>query len=558
MALIQPVCRRAKQKSEDRNQKSVLWPLASGLCALAILLSGQMSGAASKGGKSLTAENAKTAENKNITKNSAYSAVSAVNAKTEFVEIEKQRVIVLTDISNEPDDEQSLVRFLVYSNEYDVEGMIATTSVWLKDKVRPDKIQERVEAYGQVRDNLAKHASGYPTTEHLLSVIKAGRSEFGLDGVGQGKSSEGSRHIIAALDKPDKRPVWVCVWGGANCLAQALWEVKYTRSAEELDAFVSKLRVYTISDQDNSGRWMRTTFANLFYIVSPSSVDNQEYHKATWTGISGDRLYQNGPMHKFELVDNPWLEKNIITDHGPLGALYPKLKYIMEGDTPSFLALINNGLASHISPSYGGWAGRYVLHQTYAEARPIWTNTRGSRDTVVAENGMICTSDQATIWRWREAYQHDFAARMDWCVADTFEKANHNPVAVFQGDKSKALAKLVPSLSRELPPKLGGLINLQPDSSTPLGTGSGERVNLSAARTYDPDEDNVSYHWFVYNEAGTFKGNVEIEGSTSPQAFFVAPQVQEPKSLHIILEVRDNGRPCLYSYRRIIISIEGK
>ena len=532
MALIQPVCRRAKQKSEDRNQKSVLWPLASGLCALAILLSGQMSRAASKGGKSLTAENAKTAENKNITKNSAYSAVSAVNTKAEFVEMEKQRVIVLTDISNEPDDEQSLVRFLVYSNEYDVEGVIATTSVWLKDKVRPDKIQERVAAYGQVRDNLSKHASGYPTMEHLLSVIKAGRAEFGMDGVGQGKSSEGSRHIIAALDKPDKRPVWVCVWGGANCLAQALWEVKYTRSTEELDAFVSKLRVYTISDQDNSGRWMRITFPNLFYIVSPSSVDNQEYHKATWTGISGDRLYQNGPMHKFELVDNPWLEKNIITDHGPLGILYPKLKYIMEGDSPSFLALINNGLASHISPSYGGWAGRYVLHQTYAETRPIWTNTRGSRDTVVAENGMTCTSDQATIWRWREAYQHDFAARMDWCVADTFEKANHNPVAVFQGDKSKALAKMRAT--------------------------SGERVNLSAAGTYDPDGDRVSYHWFVYNEAGTFKGNVEIEGSTSPQAFFVAPQVEGPKSLHIILEFRDDGQPCLYSYRRIIITIEGK
>lgn len=452
--------------------------------------------------------------------------------KVEFVEMEKQRVIILTDISNEPDDEQSLVRFLVYSNEYDVEGMIATTSVWLKDKVRPDKIQERVTAYGRVRNNLLKHASGYPTKEHLLSVIKAGRPEFGLDGVGEGKSSQGSRHIIEVVDKPDTRPVWLCVWGGANCLAQALWDVKYTRSTEELDAFVSKLRVYTISDQDNSGRWMRITFPNLFYIVSPSSVDNQEYHKATWNGISGDRLYKNGPMHKFELVDNPWLERNIIRDHGPLGALYPKLKYIMEGDTPSFFNLINNGLGSHISPKYGGWGGRYVLHQTYAETHPIWTNTRGSRDTVVAENGMLYTSDQATIWRWREAYQYDFAARMDWCVADTFEKANHNPVVVFQGNKTKAVAKIRAT--------------------------SGEQVNLSAAGTYDPDGDRVSYHWFVYNEAGTFKGAVEIKNSTSPDAYFVAPQVEESKLLHIILEVRDDGRPCLYSYRRIITTIQGK
>jgi len=458
--------------------------------------------------------------------------IGAAASKAEFVNMESQRVIILTDISNEPDDEQSLVRFLVYSNEYDVEGMIATTSIWLKHTVRPDKIRRQVEAYGQIRNNLLIHACGYPTMEHLLSVIKSGRPEFGMEGVGEGKSSDGSRHIIEVVNKPDKRPVWLCAWGGANCLAQALWDVKYTRSAEELDAFVSKLRVYTISDQDNSGRWMRITFPNLFYIVSPSSVDNQEYHKATWNGISGDRLYANGPMHKFELVDNPWLERNIVRDHGPLGVLYPKLKYIMEGDTPSFFNLINNGLGSHISPAYGGWGGRYVLHQTYAETRPIWTNTRDSRDTVAAENGMIYTSDQATIWRWREAYQYDFAARMDWCVADTFENANHNPVVVFQGDESKAVAKIRAT--------------------------SGEQVNLSAAGTYDPDQDRVSYHWFVYNEAGTFKDAIKIENSTSPDAYFVAPQVDELKLLHIILEVRDDGQPRLYSYRRIIITIQGK
>jgi hypothetical protein len=454
------------------------------------------------------------------------------SSKAEFVEMTKQRVIVLTDITNEPDDEQSMVRFLVYSNEYDVEGLIATTSVWLRDNVRPDKIRERVEAYGRVRNNLLKHVSGYPTKEHLLSTIKAGRPTFGMLGVGEGKSSEGSRHIVEVVDKPDKRPVWISVWGGANCLAQALWDVKYTRSKEELDAFVSKLRVYTISDQDNSGRWMRITFPNLFYIVSPSSVDNMEYYKAVWTGISGDRLYKNGPMHKFELVDNPWLEENIIKNHGPLGALYPKLKYLMEGDTPSFFGLIKNGLGSHISPSYGGWGGRYVFHQTYAETRPIWTNARGGQDTVTAENRMTYTSSQATIWRWREAYQHDFAARMDWCVADTFEKANHNPVAVFQGDKSEAVAE--------------------------MRVKSGQRVRLSASGTYDPDGNKVSYHWFVYNEAGTFKGAVDIQNNTSPEAHFVALGVEGTKSLHIILEVKDDGRPCLYSYRRIIITIEGK
>ncbi len=458
------------------------------------------------------------------------SQTSFAGQKAVFEKPDRPRVIVLTDITNEPDDEESMVRFLVYSNEFDVEGLIATTSVWLRDKVRPENIRERIEAFGQVRSNLLKHASGYPTMEHLLNITKEGRPEFGMKGVGPGKSSQGSRHIIEVVDRPDDRPVWISVWGGANCLAQALWDVKYNRSKEELDAFVSKLRVYTISDQDNSGRWMRLTFPKLFYIVTPSSVDYHEYYKATWTGISGDRRYQNGPMHKFELVDNPWLEKNIIKDHGPLGALYPKLEYIMEGDTPSFLNLISNGLGSRVSPSYGGWGGRYVLNQTYAETRPIWTNAEGCQDTVIAENGLQYTSAQATIWRWREAYQHDFAARMDWCVAKTYEKANHNPIVAFDNDKSKAVVHLTVKAE--------------------------ETVNLSADGSYDPDGDKFSCRWFVYKEAGNYNGSIDIKNGSSQHAHFTAPKVKTPCAVHILLEVKDNGKPSLYSYRRIIVNIK--
>ena len=304
---------------------------------------------------------------------------------------EKQRVLVLTDISNEPDDEESMVRFLVYSNEYDVEGIVATTSVWLRSKTRLDLIQRQIRAYGEVRNNLLKHTPGYPATNDLLSAAKTGQPGFGMNAVGFGKSTDGSKHIIDVVDKPDDRPVWISVWGGSNTLAQALWDVKYSRTPKELERFVSKLRVYTISDQDNAGRWMRITFPDLFYIVTPSSVDWREYYKATWTGIAGDRHYQNGPYHYFELVDNPWLTENIIENHGPLGKLYPKLAYIMEGDTPSFLGLIDNGLGSHISPTYGGWGGRYTLYRCYGETRPIYTN---SRDTVHALDGSTHTTAQ--------------------------------------------------------------------------------------------------------------------------------------------------------------------
>lgn len=447
--------------------------------------------------------------------------------QADFLAVEKQRVIILTDITNEPDDQESLVRFLVYSNEYDVEGLIATTSTWLRNAVRPDKIVEGINAYGKIRDSLLKHAPGFPSRDYLLSVVREHLPVFGMSGVGEGKSSSGSRHIIEVVDRDDPRPVWISIWGGANCLAQVLRDVRANRSEAELRAFVEKLRVYTISDQDDSGRWMRLEFPDLFYIVTPSEPRSDEYYRATWTGISGDRQYRNAPMHKFELVDNPWLEENVIRNHGPLGALYPHVKYIMEGDTPSFIGLINNGLGSALSPAYGGWGGRYVLVQTYAESRPIWTNNREARDTVRAENGVVDTSAQATIWRWREEYQHDFAARMDWCVADRFEDANHNPVVVLNGNATKDILKIM--------------------------AGPGDEITLDATGTNDPDGDSVSYHWWQYREAGTYQGTVDIADTGRSRIALVVPADIKGRTLHILLTVRDNGTPSLYAYRRVII-----
>jgi hypothetical protein len=449
-------------------------------------------------------------------------------ALTSFA-LEKERVIVLTDISNEPDDEESLVRFLVYANEYEVEGLIATTSVWLRNEPRLDLIQRQVKAYGQIRDNLSRHASGFPTMERLLSVSKTGQPAFGMDAVGEGKSTAGSNHIIHVVDQSDARPVWISVWGGANTLAQALWDVRNTRSDSETLAFVAKLRVYTISDQDDAGQWLRVNFPTLFYIVSPSTVDWREYYKATWTGIGGDRHYKNGPMHYFEMVDNPWLRKHIIHNHGPLGALYPEVEYIMEGDTPSFLNLINNGLGSFLDPAYGGWGGRYELYQSYGETRPIYTN---SRDTVTAQDGSIHTTAQASIWRWRDAYQFDFAARMDWCVAEEYSQANHNPVVILNGREGKDVVS--------------------------LNVRSGEKVSLSAAGSNDPDGDELEITWFVYPEAGSYPGRIELS-PTSYSAFrteFTAPEVKQKETVHVIVQVKDLGEPPLFAYRRAIVTVE--
>ena len=135
---------------------------------------------------------------------------------------EKQRVFVLTDISNEPDDEESMVRFLVYANEYDIEGLVATTSTWLRKKTREDLIRRQIDAYGQVRPNLVKHASGYPTTKQLLAVTSTGQAGFGMAHVGKGKTTPGSRLLLKSADTEDGRPLWISVWGGVNTLAQAL------------------------------------------------------------------------------------------------------------------------------------------------------------------------------------------------------------------------------------------------------------------------------------------------------------------------------------------------
>jgi len=442
---------------------------------------------------------------------------------------QKLRVLVLTDIENEPDDAQSMVRFLTYTNQWDVEGLVATTSVHQKNRVAPEKIKEIVTAYGKVRNNLLLHEKGYPTTAYLLSIIKEGIPQYGMEAVGAGKDSPGSDWIISVVDKKDERPVWIPVWGGANCLAQALWKVKMTRSPEEVNQFVSKLRVYTISDQDDTGPWLRKTFPNLFYIASPGFQYGDAYHHATWSGISGDNFHGRFVGADFSLVDNPWLDEHIRNNHGPLGALHPHTEYLMEGDTPSFLFLINNGLSDPEHPNYGSWGGRYEYYTPRMrkwflepETRPFCTD---AEDEVMGVDGKYHSSNKATIWRWRQAYQHDFAARIDWTIKP-YKEANHPPVAVL-------------------------------NHSNKLQVKSGKKINLSAEGSKDPDGNGLSYEWIYYREVGTFESSraLEIQDKTNKNASIVAPKVTQPETLHVILAVTDNGTPSLTRYQRVIVTV---
>jgi hypothetical protein len=163
---------------------------------------------------------------------------SVISSPLSAVAQDKPRVIVLTDIENEPDDAQSMVRFLTYSNQWDVEGLIATTSVHMQENIAAWRIREIVEAFGEVRENLDAHESGYPTKEYLLSIIREGLPRYGMQAVGEGNDSPGSELLISAVDREDLRPVWVTVWGGPNVLAQALWKVRATREPGAVDRFV--------------------------------------------------------------------------------------------------------------------------------------------------------------------------------------------------------------------------------------------------------------------------------------------------------------------------------
>src|SRR5262245_10063265 len=87
----------------------------------------------------------------------------------------RPRVVVLSDIGNEPDDQMSFVRLLLYSNELDLEALIATTSTWQKNKVQPDTMRKLIAAYGEAQSNLLKHASGWPEAGSLDALVAYGQ-----------------------------------------------------------------------------------------------------------------------------------------------------------------------------------------------------------------------------------------------------------------------------------------------------------------------------------------------------------------------------------------------
>jgi hypothetical protein len=357
--------------------------------------------------------------------------------------------------------------------------------------------------------------------------------------------SEGGELLLECISAPDIQPLWV-LCSSTNTLAQVLLAIDRKHTSEDAERMFSRLRIYAISNQDDSGTWIRNNFDN-FHIVSVH-VWNM-YGLATWTGMSGDKVFgfdQGSPDST--KMEEYWLRDNVRV--GPLGSVYPNFELVSEKITPAFLYFVRNDLGISEYPDYGSLGGRYT--KTDGKAGNHYSDTV---DRIQGQDERTYTSNHATIWRWRDALQDDFAARIQWTIHDDLAKANHHPVIDINGDAS-----------------------LKP---VRLDAEAGSTTILDASKTYDPDAaDILTMKWWHYKEPTATQWLVDAEVSslivkhldeegrivevTIPPAESCAVEFSSRKPaakgqrLHLILEVTDNGTPALTSYRRILIQATNK
>ena len=436
----------------------------------------------------------------------------------------KPRIVVLTDVSTwETDDSESLVRLFAYADMFEIEGLIYTTG-WSLEETQDDFFQlihDAIDAYEKDLPNLKKRSNqvdfsednskqtiGYwPSPQYLRERTMYGSKKRGLDKIGKNNKSDGSDWIIKLADENDERPLWVLLWGGGNTLAQAIWQVQQERTEIQLKEFLNKIPTYAITDQDrsykegtpfniSSHQWIRKEFEKDLMFL---------WDECAWK-------YQNGTGRK------NWEDyaSNIQT-HGNLGKVYPKYKYGVEGDTPSFLYVMPNGLNNPSVPNQVSWGGYFEWGKGPDDLTFAYTNFKGTPQET-------CSKYEAYFY---PATFNDFAARMDWANEGS---GNRNPVVIINEDHS--------------------LNTISVDAR------AGNKTKLDASKTFDPDGDQLIYKWWILPEASSYKKEITILNSDSTEATIEVPSDSAGKNFHIICEVTDNGTPTLTSYRRIIVNLK--
>ncbi|HRI11371.1 MAG TPA: DUF1593 domain-containing protein [Verrucomicrobiota bacterium] len=413
------------------------------------------------------------------------------------------RVIIETDAGGDPDDEQSLVRFLLYANEWDVEGIIANRPHARDGENRnPERtgigiVRRLLSAYGECWTNLVQNDVGYPTRAQLENRAVAGDNE----------TDAGVNLLLGAVDREDPRPLWYSDWGtdqgaATNNLRRALDRVLRERGPDGYARFKSRLRLASADKFGPHTLELTPPFPLWVDTFRPERAGRRWYHRfSELTSQAGG----------FDLV------RDVLHQHGPLGALYPTntTHWGKEGDSMTFLYLIPNGLNAPEHPTWGGWAGRYGPNETLPGRPYYWANQ--------ADFWNGTTNRDHTLARWAAALQNDFRARLDWCV------------------KSKTLANHAP------------IIRLNQNPS--LEVNPGDEIALSAAGSSDPDGGELSFRWEWYREPGTFRGALELGAVDSPELRFRAPTVDSRETIHLILSVSDRGTPPLTRYSRVVIRV---
>ena len=246
---------------------------------------------------------------------------------------EKPRVIATTD--GEIDDRCSMVRFLMYANEWDIEGIVISSSNfhWKGHHWADEEwIDEDIDLYAKSYENLKRHDPDFPSPDALKKLVYIGN----IDNVGEmGKDTPGSDRIVQVLLDDEPGPVYLQAWGGTNTIARALWKIQHEHP-DQMEKVSKKAIIYIILDQDKTFRkYIQPNWPDLMVLGSFRQFPTIAY---SWQRIIPKDL------HKY--YDGRWMKENILQGHGPLCASYEAHndgRFRSEGDSPSFMHQIRVG-----------------------------------------------------------------------------------------------------------------------------------------------------------------------------------------------------------------------